>query len=78
MRIIEIVTQQGVKPIWINDNYEITRSREAMLEDLCKPHEQVDFRYLYWKKEYSDILKAMSEPRDSIFEILWKDAKKRS
>lgn len=78
MRIIEVVTQPGVKPIWINDNFEITRNRETMLEDLCKPHEQVDFRYLHWKKEYTDMLQAQSETKQNIFEILWKDAKKRS
>lgn len=78
MRIIEVVTQKGVKPIWINDNFEITRDRETMLEDLCAPHGQVDFRYLYWKQEYTDILQAQSETKQNIFEILWKDAKKRS
>lgn len=76
VRIIEINVEG--KPIWITSLGTYMDNRNEFIETLCHAHGEFDLKFVDWNEDWKPMFKDLSYSREKLFEIVWKQAKKRS
>lgn len=75
VRIVEINVEG--KPIWITSLGTYMDNRNDFIETLCHAHGEFDLKYVDWNEDWKTLFKN-GYTREAAFEIIWKQAKKRS
>ena len=76
VRIIEINIDG--KSLWITSLGTYMDNRNEFIETLCHAHGEFDLKFVDWNEDWKPMFEDLSYSREKLFEMIWKQAKKRS